>query len=329
LNHENSVPGGRPRALYYSILSYQPENLALLEQVFDVTILPDPRSDTPEHLAEVNVLFAPLGFPVTAARMDACPRLRAIVSNTTGVPHIDMQAASCRGITVCALHNEQAFLDTITPTAEHTFGLMLASWRRIPAAHGAATAGRWDRRPWGAPRMFSRMRLGIVGFGRLGRKVAAIGKAMGMQVQYYDPNVPGGSNSLMELARGSDILSLHALANDSTRGLVSREILEALPSGALVVNTARGELLDTDALLDLLESGHIYAAALDTIEGEYDSDFTSRFSSSRLATYARTHDNLVLTPHIGGSTVDAWRETQRFVIVKAVHCFGIDVPAEP
>lgn len=327
MNHENSVPGDRPCALYYSVLSYQPENLALLEQVFDVTTLPDPRSDTPERLAEVDALFAPWGFAVTAARMDACPRLRAIISNTTGVPHIDLQAAASRRIAVCALHDEQAFLDTITPTAEHAIGLMLATWRRIPAAHEAAVAGRWDRRPWGAPRMFSRMRLGIVGFGRLGRKVAAVGKAMGMAVQYYDPNVPDGLRSLIELARNSDILSLHAPANDNTRGLVSRSVLEALPPGALVVNTARGELLDTDALLDLLESGRIHAAALDTIDGEYDPDFAARFGMSRLAIYARTHDNLVLTPHIGGSTVDAWRETQRFVILKAARCFGLDVPA--
>jgi D-3-phosphoglycerate dehydrogenase len=172
--------------------------------------------------------------------------------------------------------------------------------------------------------MFSRMRLGIVGFGRLGRKVARIGEAMGMQVQYFDPHVSGGAGSLLDLARASDILSLHAAATPATRGLVSREVLNALPRGALVVNTARGELLDADALLDLLESGHIRAAALDTVSGEYDPDFAAGFGSSRLASYARDHDNLILTPHIGGSTVDAWGETEAFVIAKAAHALGLD-----
>ena len=314
----------KPCALYYSILSYQPQNLSLLQNLFEVTTLPDPRMDTPELLASTHVLFAPLGFPVTAARIAACPQLRAIVSNTTGVPHIDTEAASARGIAVCALHDEPAFLDTITATAEHTIGLMLAAWRRVPAAHAAATAGHWDRRPWGAPSMFSRMRLGIVGFGRLGRKVARIAEAMGMQVRYFDPYVPGGLGSLIELARESDVLSLHAPANSDTRGLVSREILEALPSGALVVNTARGELLDADALLDLLLSGHIRAAALDTVDGEYDPGFGDTFGSDRLAVYARTHDNLLLTPHIGGSTLDAWGETERFVITKAARSLGLN-----
>ena len=283
--------------------------------------------DTPKLLASTNVLFAPLGFPVTAARVNACPQLRAIVSNTTGVPHIDVEAASARGIAVCALHDEPAFLDTITATAEHTIGLMLAAWRRIPAAHAAAAAGHWDRRPWGAPRMFSRMQLGIVGFGRLGRKVARITEAMGTRVRYFDPYVSGGISPLIKLARESDILSLHAPANADTRGLVSREILQALPRGALVVNTARGELLDVNALVDLLSSGHIHAAALDTVDGEYNTDFLEDFGSSRLAVYARDHDNLVLTPHIGGSTLDAWSETEHFVIMKAARTLGLDVQA--
>ena len=311
------------RALYYRILKYQPANLERLASLFDVVELDDPRQDTDEVLSSADVLFAPLGFMVDKAKMDRCPRLKAVVSNTTGVPHIDMEEATRRGIAVCALHDEQEFLDTITPTAEHTIGLMLAAWRRIPAAHGSAGAGDWDRRPWGAPRMFSRMRLGLVGYGRLGRKVAEVAKAFGMETAYYDPYVDGGVDSLPELAAGSDILSLHAVANEQTRGLISRQILEALPRGGMVVNTARGELLDSEALLDLLERDHIHAAALDTVDGEYDPDFSDRFADSRLARYAREHDNLILTPHIGGSTVDAWTETEGRVLEKAADALGL------
>jgi len=319
----------QPCALYFRILRYQPGNRALLAGHFRVLELEHPGENTDDILAQVELLFAPLGFNVDSPYMDRCPRLKVIASNTTGVPHIDMAEAARRGISVCALHNEQAFLDTITPTAEHAVGLMLAASRRLPAAHAAAVAGRWDRRPWGAPRMMSRLRLGIVGFGRLGRKVAAVGRAMGMRVAYYDPYVPGGTPSLVELARNSNVLSLHAVANTETRGIVSRQVLESLPRGAIVVNTARGELLDTEALLDLLESGHLWAAALDTIDGEYRLDFSEAFAGSRIARYARDHDNLVLTPHIGGSTVDAWTETERRVIVKACGVFGISASAAP
>jgi len=317
----------KPRALYYSILTYQQENLALMGRLFEVETLPDPRADTNAALERVDVLFAPLGFTVDATRIAKCPRLKAIVSNTTGVPHIDTDAAQKRGIAVCALHDEQTFLETITSTAEHTIGLMLAAWRRIPAAHEAASRGKWDRTPWGASKMFSRLRLGLVGMGRLGRKVARIAAAMDMDVTFYDPQVPGGTSTLIELARRSDVLSLHAPAEAATRKIVSREVLAALPKGAMVVNTARSELLDEGALVDLLEAGHLAAAALDTVDGEYDPDFSARFGQSRLAAYARTHDNLILTPHIGGSTVDAWTETQRFVILKAAKKLGLKVPA--
>jgi D-3-phosphoglycerate dehydrogenase len=258
--------------------------------------------------------------------MNRCPKLRAIVSNTTGVPHIDMEVARRRGVAVCALHDEQKFLNTITPTSEHTIGLLLAVWRKIPSAHAAASRGEWNRRPWGAPRMLSRMRMGIVGYGRLGQKVASVGRALEMDVAFYDPYVAGSQPDIVALAKRTDVLTLHAPSNDSTRNLVSGDVLKALPKGAVVVNTARGELLDTEVLLDLMESGHIAAAALDTIAGEYDPDFSAVFGSSRLARYARAHDNLILTPHIGGSTLDAWRETERFVIEKACAALAVTVP---
>jgi D-3-phosphoglycerate dehydrogenase len=144
-----------------------------------------------------------------------------------------------------------------------------------------------------------------------------------MTVAFYDPYRPGSLPDIRSLAQQSDVLTLHAPANDETRGLVSREVLEALPAGAIVVNTARGELLDVEALLDLLESGHLWAAALDTIEGEYRPGFEQRLRTSRLLAYARAHDNLLLTPHIGGSTVDAWSETERRVIVKCCAALGL------
>lgn len=320
----------RPCALYYRLMKYCPDNLAFLRHSFDTVELDDPRADTDAILAETEVLFAPLGFLVDKSKMDRCPRLKAVVSNTTGVPHIDMAEAARRQIAVCALHDEQQFLDTITPTAEMAIALMLAAWRRIPACHAAACSGAWDRRPWGAPKMFSRMRLGLVGYGRLGRKTGEIARAMGMDAAYYDPYVAGGMESILDLAARSDILSLHAVANAETRNVVSRAVLEALPVGAMVVNTARGELLDTEALLDLLESGHLRAAALDAIDGEYDPEFSRTFAQSRLATFARTHDSLILTPHIGGSTEDAWMETERRVLVKACHALGLpagEIPA--
>jgi D-3-phosphoglycerate dehydrogenase len=311
----------KPVALYFRILKYRPENLHLLHANFNVIDLEHPEEIDKIDSTTIQLLFAPLGFMVDANYMDKLPCLKVIASNTTGIPHIDKTEAEKRGIKVCALHDEQIFLDTITPTAEHTIGLIMAANRRIPACHSYVLSGKWDRKPWGAPRMLSKMKLGIVGYGRLGKKTSEVGRALGMSVNYYDPYVDGGSSSLHHLAMNSDVLSIHAVANQETRNLVSREILELLPKNAIVVNTARGELLDTNALLDLLENQHLWAAALDTIDGEYALNFEAELQNSRLLKYAKEHDNLILTPHIGGSTVDAWTATERRVIDKALALF--------
>lgn len=324
MNTEQSTTTTKPVALYYRILDYCSDNLSLLDRLFELRELPDPGSDTPELLADVEVLFAPLGFAVDRQKLTQCAKLRVILSNTTGIPHIDQEAAASLGITICALHDEPDFLESITPTAEHTIGLLLAVWRRVPWAHAAVLRGEWRRSDWPAHRMLSRMRLGIVGFGRLGRKVARAADALGMDVNFFDPGVDGGAPSIIELAKKSDVLSLHAVANSETKGLVSRDVMDALPAGAVIINTARGELLDTDALVDLLEAKHIAAAGLDTIDGEYNLDFESTLPKSRLIEYAATHDNLILTPHIGGSTLDAWAETQRRVIHKGATALGLE-----
>ena len=185
-------------------------------------------------------------------------------------------------------------------------------------------AGQWQRQPWGAPKMLSRMSLGIVGLGRIGTKVSRIAEAMGMTVNYYDPYQVGGCDDCISLARQSDILTIHAPANTQTTQLVSADVLAALPRGALVINTARGELLDEQALLSLLQSGHLGGAALDTLQGEYQPDFSPELNQHALISYAKQHTNLLLTPHIAGSTVDAWTETERFVIDKAASLLGME-----
>lgn len=250
-------------------------------------------------------------------------QLKVLVSNTTSIPHIDSKFAEKMDIKICALHDEPDFLDSITPTAEHSIGLLLSVWRKIPFSHLDVCSGNWNRRNWGAPKMLSKMTLGIVGFGRLGSKVAKIAIAMGMKVNFYDPFVDGSVKSLKQLAFKSNVLSIHAASTPTNKGLVSKDILEALPEGAVVINTARGELLDTNALLKLLKSGHLAAAALDTLDGEYFPNFTNKLREHPLIDYAKNHQNLLITPHIGGSTIDAWTATEKFVIEKAAKALNL------
>jgi D-3-phosphoglycerate dehydrogenase len=308
----------RPVALYYSVLDFQPETLAAINEHFDVMILPDPSHDTDAMLAIATVLFAPMGFSLDSAKLARCTRLRAIGTPTTGVPHIDTNYATARNILVCSLRDQQAFLADITPTAELAWGLVLNLTRRIPWAHRSVLQGQWTPREFGArtPRMLSRMSLGVVGLGRLGSHVAKYGRAFGMTVRYYDPHVNSDqcsrSNTLLDLARASDVVSIHVHATPETLNLINREFIASMPAGSFLVNTARGSVLDEEALLAALERGHLAGAALDTLVGEHQPGFSP--VEHPLVRFARTHDTLLLAPHYGGSTRDAWQRTERRIV---------------
>jgi len=316
----------KPRILYYSLLSYQLAARALLEDNFEVIERQDPDHDDNQTLADIEACFAPLGFTFDAARMDRCPKLKAILTNTTGVPHVDMAAAAERGVQVFSLKDEQAFLDTITPTAEHAFGLMLALTRNLPQGFDAVKAGTWNRFDHGGRAMLSRLSLGIIGLGRLGRKVARYAGAFGMTVNYYDPYVdapadgPARYTSLAELVTASDVVTLHAPANEETADLINADVMAHFRPHAVFINTARAELVDEAALLAALVDGRLAGAAVDVLKGEYAPAFDPL--THPLVQYASAHDNLIITPHIGGSTHDAWSETQARVVELALDYFS-------
>lgn len=304
------------KLLYYEILNFQNNVLKLMNDNFQVITLPDPKRDTNDILKNVEIGMAPLGFNFDRRKIDACPKLKIIASSTLSTPHIDVEYAKSKGINVVSLSNEKEFLETITPTAELTWGLIISLARKIPWAHKAACAGEWNGRQFGrsTPHMLSQMKLGIIGLGRLGSLVASYGKAFGMRVYYYSPSSRNASYercaTLLELAEHSDIISIHAHLLPQTERIISRNFIHVMKQGSFIVNTARGALIDEDALLEGLGSGHLGGAALDVLADEYQSDFKIKLNDSPLVKYAREHDNLIITPHYAGATVDAWVKTQ-------------------
>ena len=306
--------------LYYSVLKYQEENLNCLKNKFNFIELMDPSYDTDDILETVDVILAPLGYFVSKEKIDKCPRLKVIASNTTGHPHIDIKYAESKGITVITLKNKHDFLRKITPTAELTWGLIIAITRNIIPAYQFVMQGKWDRRPFGGQKMLSRMTLGVVGIGRLGKKIAHYGLKFGMNVVYYDPYVSSGYPgleklfTLEELVSKSDVITVHVPHENETEGMFSEDIFSKFKKGSYFINTSRGELVDHIALLRNLESGHIAGAAIDVFENEFKPGFQETISSHPLWKYAKKNNNLILTPHIAGSTYDAWHETEKYTI---------------
>lgn len=250
--------------------------------------------------------------------MDAAPNLKAIVSATTGLDHIDTAYAAEKGIVVLSLRGEVEFLSTIPATAEHTWALLLALSRRLPQAYQSVLLGEWDRDRFRGHDLAGK-RLGIVGLGRIGKKIAQYGIAFNMQVHAYDPYCKDWvlhverHKTLESLCCVSDILSLHVPLNEETRNLISTRELAWLPRGALLLNTARGAVLDEDALLDALKNGQLSGAALDVISDE---TFSPRPQTSRLIRFAEQESILLLTPHIGGATIESMHMTELFMANK-------------
>jgi D-3-phosphoglycerate dehydrogenase len=313
------------KALYFEILNYKKENIELLMENFDVVILNNPSQITPDILEGVFVIFAPLGYFFGEEIFSASPNLKVVATNTTGVPHIDVERAATRGIHVISLKDEKEFLNTITPTAELTMGLIINITRNVIPAMKSVLDGKWSRWEFGGQAMLSRISLGIVGLGRLGKLVARYATSFGMKVFYYDPFIGHDSQrtyirleSIEELVSNVDIVSVHIPMNEENRHFFNKSVFSRFKKGSYFINTARGEVVDSDALIEALDNGIIRGAALDVLDGEFEPDFQSRVLSHPLVKYAQTHNNLIITPHIAGSTEDAWCLTQRHVIEQTI-----------
>ncbi|MFD8236833.1 2-hydroxyacid dehydrogenase [Streptomyces sp. NPDC059696] len=250
-----------------------------------------------EALAGAQVLVTQMG-PVTGKVLAACPDLRLVVVCRGGPVNVNLDAAKNHDVRVCFAPGRNA-----AATAEFTVGMMLAALRRIPQAHDPlARHGSWEGATYytyeHSGLELEDLPVGLVGYGAVGSRVARVLCAFGARVMVHDPYVHGEIHglrmaSLDELLRRSQVITLHARLTPETRGLIGARELALLPSGAVVVNVARGPLLDEGALCDALESGRLSAAALDTYERE------PLPPGSRLLGLA---DRVVLTPHLGGAS---------------------------
>ena len=265
-------------------------------------------------------LDASMKVRITGAMIESAPALRVIVTATTGADHIDTAALDVLGIPLLTLRGQTAVLNELTPAAEHSWLLLMACARRLTAASAHVRDGGWNRADF--PGIMLRGKsLGIIGCGRIGRWMSRYGAAFGLTVRGYDPHLvewPAGIErvELDKLLTRSDFVSLHVHLGNETRGMLSRAHFERMKPGAIFVNTSRGELIDEAALLDGLQSGRIGAAGLDVLTGEPD------VTDHPLRQYAQHHDNLIITPHIGGLSPDAIRVVVRFSAERIVQHFG-------
>lgn len=265
---------------------------------------------------QVKILVVRLGHQINKQLLCRFPRLEVLASPTTGLTHLDQDVCNERGIRIISLQGATDFLDTITATAEHTLALMLALIRRIPAAQiHTVEEGKWERDHFRS-HMMKGLTLGIIGCGRVGRQLARLGHALQMRVLAFDlkpESIPPDietARTIRQVAESADILSLHASAGNPPRCILDRDIIAHIKTGAYVINTSRGELVDEDALADALSSGKLRGVAVDVISDELRS---GRLSSHSLRMLAKQGANVIMTPHIAGCCKDAMQATEAWI----------------
>jgi D-3-phosphoglycerate dehydrogenase len=256
--------------------------------------------------------------PVDAEVMDAMPGCRIIVRYGIGVDTIDVAAATARGIMVANVPDY-----CIAEVSDHAVAMTLALLRKLPQADRGIRRGEWALGPLKPMSRINTLTLGIVGMGRIGQTIAAKLQPFGAQLLFFDPYFrgapPEGSRQveLPELCRDSDAIILQAPATPETHHLLDAAAFAAMERAPVIVNCARGELIDTAALLEALASGRISGAALDVVEGAPPLPADSPLLSA---------DNVLLTPHSAWFSTEALQSLQRLACEEVVRALQGERP---
>jgi D-3-phosphoglycerate dehydrogenase len=270
----------------------------LLRANFDVDLgLEMSDEELREAIGGYDAILIRSATKLTAELIERAGNLKVIGRAGTGVDNVDIPAATRRGIIVANAPESNS-----VAAAEHTLALMLALFRNVPQAHGSLVEGRWDRSKFKGAELYGKT-LGVVGFGRIGQLVAKRAQSFEMDVVAFDKFVSAerfkelgveGLGSVEEVLERSDVITLHVPKTPETIDLIDAGAIAAMKEGARIVNCARGELIDLDALAAGLDSGKVGGAALDVFPSE---PFTEHPIFTR--------PDVVVTPHLGASTAEA------------------------
>lgn len=250
-----------------------------------------------QYLAEADALVVRSAVQVTPEVLQAAPKLRVIGRAGVGVDNVDLAAATAAGVLVMNTPGGNA-----VSVAEHTLALMLSMARSIPQASASTKSGKWEKKKFLGSELRGKV-LGIIGLGSVGREVVSRARAFGMRIVAYDPFVTSliaadlevGLVSLDELYESSDYITLHVSLTPDTDKLLSAAAFAKMRHGVRIVNCARGELIDDNALQAAIESGQVAGASLDV--------FTVEPAPAGYPLFALAQ--ITATPHIGGSTEEA------------------------
>ena len=280
-----------------------------LEKIGEVTYLDDP---TPEEVCNLIPSFDAIYTNPNKSKVfigkeviEAAQNLKVICTASTGTNHIDKSYAEKMQIPILALTEERDVINKISSTAEQAFALTLAGLRHISAGHSAVLKGEWDYTKF-IGRQMNALTIGVIGYGRLGSIYANFCRAFGSRVLIYDPykKIQNESyeqvSSLQDIFINSNVISIHVHVTDETINMINKDVLRFMKGDALLVNTARGDIVNEADLVKFLEANPESLVATDVLSDE----IRNRLSSPLLK-YANKSNQVTISPHVGGMTREA------------------------
>lgn len=285
-----------------------------------------------DNIYRFDVIVPHLFGKIDATLLENSKKLKILATPSTGSDHIDVEALKKHQITFISLNDDRDFINEIPSTAELSWLLTLACARKLPKLTDRVIKEKsWVNTDIRGMELAGKT-IGIIGYGRLGKKVARYAEAFGMKIlandidvnAFADDNINVEQSSLHHLLRESDIISLHVKLNPTSRNIIDEKAVSMMKNGVIIVNTARGGTIESEAILKGLESGKIASVGLDVLNNEYQS---GKLPDDPLIEAAKTDQRIIITPHAGGSTYDAHSKVFHKIaeLVKKSEAFHVSV----
>lgn len=304
--------------MMFSFLILEPENYSphainIYQKIGNIFFYPNINSDEKKI---ITCLVVRLGFKIDKNLLSEFDNLKWIITPTTGLTHIDLEVCKANNICIFSLINVREKISSITSTAELALGLMLSLARGVNQGNkNIVENGIWDRNLH-RTRQVSSLTIGLIGLGRVGGMVAKALVALGCRVDAYDPYQAnhkfeecgvGKVDDIQMLFMQSDIISVHASYTANNHNLINHKLLNLMKKNSILINTARGELINEIDLVKAIDDGTLLAVGVDVLKDE--SDFNKLFNSPVIQA-AKSGKNILITPHIGGCTIEAMAATE-------------------
>ena len=240
--------------------------------------------------------------------------IKGINTASTGLNHIDLNYCHENNIEVVSHKNDLDLINDLPSTSELAFGLMMSLMRNIPKSFHSVKDGNWDYEPYVGHQIKGKT-IGIIGYGRLGKIMCDLFYGWGVKLLATDPYeriTTARGVPLDELLEKSDVVFLHTHVTDDTRGMVDEEFLSYMKEGSYLINTARGELVDEEAIIESIKVGHLKGYGTDVIKDEF-----GDIENSKLVEFSiNPNNNVVITPHIGGMTIEGQTKAYHWAVNK-------------